>query len=153
MPHIDPALVFSIATYGVMPFWLLLAVAPGWKGTQIAVHSVFAPVVLGLTYLWLFAGGAFFGADVPEGGNFQSLQGVMTLFTVPEAVLAGWVHYLVFDLFVGAWQARDAKRRGVNHLLLIPCLFFTLMLGPIGLLLYLILRAATGKGGWSLQEN
>ena len=64
------------------------------------------------------------------------------MFSVPQAVLAGWIHYLVFDLFVGAWEVRDAKRLGISHWFILPCLFFTLMLGPIGLLLYFILRWA-----------
>jgi hypothetical protein len=55
-------------------------------------------------------------------------------------VVAGWIHYLIFDLFVGAWEARDARRRGVPHLLLVPCLLFTLMIGPVGLLLYVVVR-------------
>jgi len=37
--------------------------------------------------------------------------------------------------------------------LLIPCLLFTFMLGPVGLFLYLMLRKLTGKGGWSLVES
>jgi hypothetical protein len=54
--------------------------------------------------------------------------------------VAGWIHYLIFDLFVGAWEARDARRRGVPHLLLVPCLLATLMIGPVGLLLYVLVR-------------
>jgi hypothetical protein len=66
----------------------------------------------------------------------------MTLFTSPSVVLVGWVHYLVFDLFVGAWEVRDAHRRSISHLFVVPCLVMTLMLGPIGLLAYLLLRFA-----------
>jgi len=68
-------------------------------------------------------------------------------------IFVGWVHYLLFDLFVGAWEARDAQRRGVSHGLLIPCLILTYMAGPFGLLLYVVLRAATKKGGWQLLER
>lgn len=86
----------------------------------------------------------FFGqAD----GGFGSLAGVMKLFTNPWAVLAGWVHYLAFDLFVGAWEVRDAEQHGVSHLLVVPCLFFTFMLGPIGLLMYMGARTLFGKAG------
>ena len=52
----------------------------------------------------------------------------------------GWIHYLAFDLFVGAWEVRDAQARGIHHLLVIPCLFLTLMAGPGGLLLYWAIR-------------
>ncbi len=132
----DPSLVFLICNTGVLPFWLLLAVAPHWIWTQRLVHSVLVPVLLGGVYLW----GVVTAPALPEGGGFGSLEAVMLLFTVPQGVLIGWVHYLVFDLFIGAWEVRDAKRHDIPHLALVPCLFFTLMLGPIGLLMYCALR-------------
>ncbi len=145
----SPDQVFFIATYGIMPFWLLLALAPNWKWTQVLVHSALFPIVIGSSYLAYVATGAFFAGD----GDPGTLVGIMAAFQVPEAAIAGWLHYIVFDLFVGAWQVRDARRRGINHWLVVPCLFFTLMLGPIGLLLYLVLRIVTGKGGWALDED
>jgi hypothetical protein len=57
-------------------------------------------------------------------------------------LLAGWIHYLAFDLFVGSWEVRDAQRVGIHHLFVVPCLVLTVLFGPIGLLLYLLLRAA-----------
>ncbi len=134
-----PDLVFTVCSYGVIPAWLLLAFAPGWVGTQRIVHALWIPCLLGLVYLLTFLASP---GPQPEGGGFGSLAGVMALFTSPYAVLVGWVHYLAFDLFVGAWEVRDAQRRGIPHLWVLPCLFFTLMLGPIGLLLYLTLRYA-----------
>ena len=132
----SPDLVFLICSNGVTPAWLLLAFAPQWSGTQKLVHAVWIPALLAIVY-----GGAFaLNPDSPEGAGFGSLSGVMALFTSPYAVLAGWIHYLAFDLFVGAWEVRDAQRRGVPHLLVIPCLLFTLMLGPLGLMLYLLIR-------------
>lgn len=145
--------VFLICSFGVLPAWILLAVLPHWAWTDRLVHSVVIPVILGLTYTWFFASGAFTGGEGPEGGGFGSLEALMILFSQPTAVLAGWVHYLVFDLFVGAWQVRDARRRNLNHLLVLPPLFLTLMAGPMGLLLYLLIRAAFRKGGLSLKES
>ena len=77
------------------------------------------------------------GAD----GGFGSLADVAKLFAQPGLLLAGWVHYLAFDLFVGSWQVRDATRRRVPHVLVIPCLIMTFMLGPMGLLTYWGLRS------------
>jgi len=145
--RMDPALIFSIANAAVMPFWLLLIVAPGWIWTQRLVHSALVPAALGLLYI-----GVMFTGSPPEGGGFGSLEGVMALFTSPEAVLGGWVHYLVFDLFVGAWEARDARRNGIHPAAVAPCLILTLMLGPAGLLTYLALRGAL-RGTWTLAET
>lgn len=69
-------------------------------------------------------------------GGFGSLADVAVLFGNPWALLAGWVHYLCFDLAVGTWEARDARHRGVPHAVLVPCLLATFLLGPLGLLLY-----------------
>jgi len=133
-----PDFVFTVCSLGVMPAWLLLAVAPGWVWTQRLVHALWIPLLLGLVYLTTF----LTSPPMPEGGDFGSLAGVMILFTSPHGVLAGWVHYLVFDLFVGAWEVRDARRHHIPHLAVVPCLVLTLGLGPLGLLAYLGLRLA-----------
>ena len=146
-----PDTIFAITNNGILIFWLLLIVAPAWRGTRILVHSVAIPVVLGLTYIWLFSSAAVSG--LPAGASFSSLHGVTAFFSSPLLLIAGWVHYLVFDLFVGAWESRDAQRRGISHLLVIPCLIVTLLVGPVGLLLYLGMRAVLGKGGFFLSET
>jgi hypothetical protein len=146
-----PETAFAIANNGILVFWLLLIVAPAWRGTQILVHSMAIPVLLGLTYIWLFATAAHVG--LPPGASFSSLHGVAAFFSSPYALTAGWVHYLVFDLFIGAWESRDARRRGIPHIAVIPCLVVTLLVGPVGLLLYLALRAVLGKGGFFLSET
>jgi hypothetical protein len=143
--------VFNIANNGILVLWLLLIVAPRWQGTRILVQSVAVPIVIGLTYTWLIVM-VFFGGALPQGGNFTSLSGVMAFFTSPIAATAGWIHYLVFDLFVGAWQVRDAQARGIAHLAIVPCLIVTLLAGPVGLLLYVALRAGLRRGGFFLEE-
>ena len=143
-------LAFTLANFSVLPGWLLLAVAPGAVVTRRLVHSFAYPLALGAVYAataaWLFT-----AAEAPEGASFGSLRGVMLFFSMPLAAFLGWVHYLVFDLFVGAWQARDARRRGLPHALLLPCLALTFLLGPSGLLLYVALRYAL-RGASDLEE-
>jgi hypothetical protein len=68
------------------------------------------------------------------------------LFSNPWLLLAGWIHYLAFDLLVGSWEARDAHDRGVRHLLVVPCLILTFLFGPIGWLIYLGIRTRTPRG-------
>ncbi len=70
----------------------------------------------------------------------------MLLFTDRWLVLAGWVHYLAFDLFIGSWQVRDARRNRVPFVLVVPCLVLTFLFGPIGLLLYLLLAGVASRG-------
>ena len=135
----------------VLPAWALLILAPRWKGTRAIVHSMLYPLVLGGIYIGCFI--AVFMGEGASGGGFSSIEGIRTLFSSDAGIVIGWAHYLVFDLFVGAWEARDAQRRGFNHWLLIPCLLLTFMAGPVGLVLYLILRAVTTNGKWHLADN
>jgi hypothetical protein len=79
--------------------------------------------------------GAFRG-----GGGFGSLAQVQTLFSFPRAALAGWLHYLAFDLFVGSRIARDSQRRGIAAYAVAPALLLTFMFGPVGLLTYAVQR-------------
>ncbi len=143
--------VYSLLNLFPLPFWLLLALAPRWRWTQALVHSALVPLLLGSFYL-VYLSYALFGGGGPEGGGFGSLEGLMTLFQYKPAMIAGWAHYLVFDLFVGAWIVRDAQRRRISHALIVPILFFTLMAGPFGLLLYMLLRGLR-TGVWTLEER
>jgi hypothetical protein len=130
-----PEQIFTAANLIALLSWILLAVAPRWAVTRKLLMSGGIPLLLSIAYAVLIA--AFFGNA--EGG-FGSLGGVMKLFTNEWAVLSGWIHYLAFDLLVGIWEVNDAQSKGISHWLVIPCLFFTFMLGPIGFLMYFILR-------------
>jgi hypothetical protein len=134
-------MLFKAANYSVLPFWLLLIVAPGWRWTQRLVHG---PVVL-LLLTPIYAYMLFGYAPPPNEMTFLTLYGVMIGFSAPQIAVAGWIHYLIFDLFVGAWESRDALRRGLPHWLLVPCLLATFMVGPVGLLLYVVLRFSTKR--------
>ncbi|MPZ19260.1 MAG: DUF4281 domain-containing protein [Luteitalea sp.] len=127
--------LFGACNIVAMVGWLLLVVVPHYRTPRL-VAAVVIPLLLATVYLVLIAT-SFFGAE----GGFGSLQDVARLFEQPVLLLAGWVHYLAFDLFIGAWETRDARRAGVPHLMVVPCLILTFMLGPIGLLAYLALRA------------
>ncbi len=153
MPTITPDDLYLALNYGVMPFWALIIFLPFLKITDTLVHSVFAPIVLGVTYTWLLANVMGGVVQMPEGAGFASLDALMLTFSTKEAVVAGWAHYIVFDLFVGAWIARDAQRVGISPFIVAPALLLTFVVGPIGLLSYVMLRGISGRGGWSLFEG
>jgi prepilin signal peptidase PulO-like enzyme (type II secretory pathway) len=132
--------IFSIANLIAMASWIVLAIAPRWVVTRKIVLSGTVPLLLSAAYLILIV--LFFGS---ADGGFSSLADVMKLFTNEWATLAGWIHYLAFDLFVGTWEVKDAQAKNISHWLVIPCLFLTFMLGPIGFLLYSILRFFLAK--------
>ncbi|MBX2955358.1 MAG: DUF4281 domain-containing protein [Cyclobacteriaceae bacterium] len=142
----NPDKLFLICNNLALAGWLLMVVAPRWKWTFSIIVSGAVILLLSAVYLTLIV--LYFG----EGeGNFSSLDGVMTLFENREAVLAGWVHYLAFDMFVGTWIVSNSQKLGIKHWWIVPCLFFTFMLGPIGLILYFSVRAVHTKK--ILHEN
>jgi hypothetical protein len=143
-----PETAFNLFTYGVLPAWALLVFAPRWKWTQRLVHSVLIPVMLAVSYLYLL----LFVASPPPGADASSLEGAMRLFQEPWTAIVCWIHYLVFDLFVGAWLVRDGLRRKVPHLAVAPCVVLTCFYGPIGLLAYLAVRAITRRT-FTLEEE
>ena len=134
--------LFSLCGAMAMLGWAALALLPGQKLVVEVIARLVIPALIGLVYITVMV--THMG-DSPEGGGFGSLAEVKTLFTVDALILGGWVHYLAFDLFVGSWEVSDARKNGVNHLLVLPCLALTLMAGPAGLVLYLIIRTVVTR--------
>jgi hypothetical protein len=132
--------VFRVTNTMAVICWVMLAVLPGRRWVTEIVTGRAVPALFAVVYVAIVA--TVFRASE---GSFSTLGGVATLFSNPWLLLAGWLHYLAFDLLIGTWEARDARARGVPHLLLVPCLFLTLMFGPAGWLLYMGVRARTGR--------
>jgi hypothetical protein len=135
--------IFGIANVWPLAFWLLLAVGPRSEMTaKIVLFGAILPLALVYAILLpLIMTGAVDPVG-PEGGTLDmtQLSGVMALFDSKGGATIGWIHYLAFDLFVGLWVARNADRHGYARWVQVPILFFTLMAGPFGLVLYLLLR-------------
>jgi hypothetical protein len=122
---------FSIANTTALASWILLAVLPRQRWVSHLLTALVVPALFSAGYVALIAT-RWAGAS----GGFSRLAGVAALFGDPWLLLAGWMHYLAFDLLVGSWEVRDAQARGVPHLLVVPCLFLTFVFGPAGWLLY-----------------
>lgn len=123
---------FQLLNAVVLPWWAVWLVAPRsrWAARLASHGGVF--VVLGLVYAALL--GAALSGGAGQGFDFDGLRGALSQ---PLGFLAGWTHYLAFDLFVGAWIVRESARLAVEPR---PYLFFTLMAGPVGLLSFLVRR-------------
>jgi hypothetical protein len=134
-----PSDAFSVANAVALVTWLAMIVAPGQRLIVGRLAGGVVPVLLAAAYAVILAS-AWSGAS----GSFSSLSGVATLFDNEWLLLAGWIHYLAFDLLVGRWELLDARSRGIPHLVVVPCLLGTFMFGPVGWLLYVVLRI-----GWS----
>jgi hypothetical protein len=131
----DPAIVFSAANNLAMAGWLVMLVAPRSRLVTWWICGLGIPGLLAMLYV-LFM---LLYAPQAEGG-FSSLAEVAMLFRNDGVLLAGWVHYLAFDMFIGAWMCRIAAAEQMNAWLVRLCLPPTFLVGPVGLLLFLILR-------------
>lgn len=137
----DAHTLFPLANYSVMPAWLLLAVVPRWRWS--ARWALLTAGGLSVVYTTLVV--VFWGQGE---GSMGSLSGVQKLLAHEWITLYAWVHYLAFDLLVGAWEVRDAERLGIHPIWRVPALALTFLMGPAGLLLYLGLRGALKRRLW-----
>lgn len=132
---------FLFANYWAFAGWIALAFLP--RSPRILSAILYVGVfLLCLAYTVLVVGFVAGGIDPggPGGGGFTTLAGVMKLFDSPGGATLGWVHYLAFDLFTGMWIARDADQKGFSRVVQFPFLLLTLLVGPVGLFAWLIVR-------------
>ena len=141
-------LIFKICNIAALSSWVLLVAAPRWKLIpQIIRWGVMT--LMAVLYSVLIAV-YFFRVD---GGGFSSLAAVQALFTSREVALAGWVHYLTFDLFVGLWIAEKSDSLGIARIVQAPVLVTTFMFGPLGFLLFQAVLAFNSAFGAANKRN
>ena len=133
--------IFSVANTTALVSWVVLILLPRARVLRRLVQVL---AVGGLCVAYAVLVQLYF-FSVP-GGGFSTLAAVQRLFEVPEVALAGWIHYLAFDLFVGLWMAQRADTMGLSRWLQAPLLVVTFMFGPIGLMLFGL--AAAARQGW-----
>ncbi|MBL7780190.1 MAG: DUF4281 domain-containing protein [Saprospiraceae bacterium] len=115
--------------------WFLIILAPNGRYTEFVA---FAAAIILLVAAAVFTFLYLTGPEV-EGGFF-SLEGFKNLFRSKEMLLTGWLNYLSFCLLVGLWQSHDARNLQIGHIFVIPGLLLTMLTGPSGLLVYLLVR-------------
>jgi hypothetical protein len=135
-----PNQIFSIVNAIALVAWILLIALPRPRWVAGVGTALVVPAFFAFAYIAIIV--TPFGRTA---GGFSSLPAVAQLFGNPWLLLAGWIHYLAFDLFVGSWEVRDARDRGIPHLAVVPCLALTFLFGPAGWLLYVVVRPAFGS--------
>ena len=134
--------IFELGSLWVMPFWLTMIFLPRLKLTQALNRGLWGPIGPALVYAALVLPRM---ASVLPAVLQPKLPAIAALLATPEGATIAWLHFLAFDLFLGRYIYWDARERELPALAVAPILFFTLMLGPIGLLAYLGLRAALSR--------
>ena len=132
--------IFSAANALALIGWLVLLIFPFRPFTSRLVIGTVITLLCGTYAVLLFQ-----TLQPTDFQKFSTLAGVTSLLGTPGAMLVGWIHYLAFDLLAGLFIAHNAAKHGISHIVIIPCLLCTFMMGPVGLLLFLIIRWAVSR--------
>ncbi len=134
----DLEAVYSFSFLLVAPFWVLAIAAPRWSWTMQVLRSPLIALPAAILYTLLLL--TNLGASSTELLN-PTLSTVAALLGTSEGATLAWAHFLTFDLFAGRWVYLDSRAREANTLLMGIILFLVLMVGPLGLLVYLVIRS------------
>lgn len=133
----DVDLAFQIANVVGLWGWIVLLFSPLFPVWSDRIAGFIIPGFLSVAYVVLIA---MFIGSADGGGGFSTLDQVIQLFSTKEVVLAGWLHVLAFDMFVGAWIVRTARAEAISFWWVLPCLPLTFLAGPAGFLAFLGIR-------------
>ena len=131
---------------GVLPFWFILIVFPQSHLSRIFVTSIFPFFILSGVYIFILYKSYLIGYDFD--GNFSLYLGLSELSRLFEDhlyIMIFWTHFIAINLFIGGWIVKDSQKFSINKVLMAVPLIVTYLIGPIGLLLYWIIRIFYAK--------
>ena len=137
--------IYLIANWGVIPFWLLLVLAPNNNLTNFLAQSIIVPLLLGSGYVYLSYIIYSEGNILDSFELYSGLDGLYSMFANEVLLLIFWLHFLAISLFAGAWIVRDSKKYLIPKIITIPSLVLTYFTGPIGLVIYWFMRIFFAK--------
>ena len=145
LAFITPENIYLVANWGVIPFWLLLILAPNHGLTNFLAQSVIAPLLLATGYSYL-SYNLYLEKNVFDAFELYSgLDGLYSMFSNEILLLIFWLHFLAISLFAGAWIVRDARRYLIPKIITIPSLILTYFSGPVGIVIYWLIRIFFAK--------
>ena len=137
---------FALALAIVAPAWVILILDPGGRAARAVVHNALIFLLLAAFHAVVTVIAAVDPADLSSWDRIQAL------YRDDVMVLNTWLHFIAVDLFVGAWMARDGTRLGVHGVVVRLCLVVTFSIAPLGIAIYLIVRART-TGTAAISES
>ena len=138
--------IYLWTNFGILPFWLMLIIIPNSKVTQILINSVILPLILSITYVYVIYQTILL--DEPIFDIFKlylSLDNLYTVFATESFLLVFWLHFLTLNLFLGSWVSRDGVKHNMSRGLVSFPLILIYFTGPLGLVLYWIIRIFYAK--------
>ena len=138
--------IYLWTNFGVLPFWFLLVIIPNSKITQLFVNSIILPLILAITYVYVFYLAILLDEPIFDVLKlYLSLDNLYTIFATENFLLAFWIHFLALNLFLGSWVSRDGIKYNIPRKLVAIPLITVYFTGPLGLVLYWMLRVFYAK--------
>ena len=138
--------IYMWTNFGVLPFWLMLIFIPSSKFTQFFVNSIILPLLLSTMYVYIIYQAFLLDENMFDFFKiFLSMDDVYTAFATESFLLAFWVHFIALNLFLGSWISRDAVKYNMSRSVAFVPLLVVYFTGPIGLVLYWIIRVFYAK--------
>ena len=138
--------IYLWTTFGILPFWVILIIIPNSKVTQILINSVILPLILSLAYVYVIYQAILL--DEPLFDIFKlylSLDNLYTVFATESFLLVFWLHFLTLNLFLGSWVSSDGAKHNMSRSLVSFPLILIYFTGPLGLVLYWVIRIFYAK--------
>ena len=138
--------IYLWANFGILPFWFMLIFIPNSKISQILINSVILPLILACTYCYAIYQTILLDEPIFEVFKlYLSLDNLYTVFATESFLLVFWLHFLALNIFLGSWVSRDGVKYGLPRSLVSVPLILIYFTGPLGLVLYWVIRIFYAK--------
>jgi hypothetical protein len=138
--------IYIWSNIGILPFWLMLAIIPNSKITQILINSIVLPLILSTAYIYIFYQGIFMQESILSIFTlYLSLDNLYTIFASENFLLLFWIHFVTLNLFLGTWVSRDSVKYQVVSTVRLISLILIYFTGPLGLVFYWFIRIFFSK--------
>ena len=138
--------IYLWANFAILPFWLMLIIIPNSKFTQFFVNSIILPLILSATYIYIIYQAVLTNEPIFDVFKlYLSLDNLYILFATESFLLVFWLHFLALNLFLGSWISRDGIKYNMPRGLVFLPLILVYLTGPLGLVLYWIIRVFYAK--------
>jgi len=144
--HLTFENIYMWTSFGILPFWIMLIIIPNSKVTQFFVNSIILPLILSTTYIYVIYQTVLLDEPISDIIRFYlSLDSLYTVFATESFLLIFWLHFVALNIFLGSWISRDGIKYNINRNLIFVPLILVYFTGPLGLVLYWIIRVFHAK--------
>ncbi len=138
--------IYLWTNFGILPFWLMLIVIPHSKITNFFINSIVLPLILASAYAYVIYQITISDDSILDAFKlYLDLDNLYTVFATESFLLIFWLHFIALNIFLGSWMSKDGLRYNINRTIMFFPLLFVYFSGPLGLVLYWLIRIFYAK--------